>query len=209
MRKHKEVFTNIYDKNIWSNGSGTGSKYSYCKRYIENIQKYMEENNIENVVDLGCGDWQFSMHMDWSKVHYVGVDIVQSVIDENIAQHTSPPNVVFTCKDISDTSSIEFLMDKPDQLILIKDVLMHWSDEEIVPWMNWLTSLPNKHIIITNNWKYYRKPENNNNPRSIDNRYSWAPLDSQKQPLSRYGFEVLFNYRHKQASILTGENNDR
>ena len=56
-------------------------------------------------------------------------------------------------------------------------------------------------FLITNNWKYYRKPEKNENPRELDKKFSWSPLDSQKEPLNKYGFEIVFNYRVKQVSL--------
>jgi SAM-dependent methyltransferase len=203
-RNHKNVFTNIYSKDIWTNGSGTGSTPSYCKKYMENIEAYIKKNDIKNVLDLGCGDWQFSQYIDWATVDYVGLDVVKTVIDNNIRDYAKE-NIHFECLDISDISKIKEHIEKRNQLILMKDVLMHWTNEEVVAWMNKLTQLlTTEHFITANNWKYYRKPEKNNQERALDKRYSWAPIDSQKPPLNKYGFEIIFHYRFKQVSLLKG-----
>jgi SAM-dependent methyltransferase len=204
-RNHKDVFTNIYTKDIWTNGSGTGSTPSYCKKYMENIQTYIKENNIENILDLGCGDWQFSQHMNWENVDYIGVDIVESVISHNIDFFTKD-NIHFKCLNLSDMSKVQDFIGKEKQLILIKDVLMHWTNEEIIEWMDKLIQLLNtEHFITANNWKYYRKPEKNDQIRVLDKKYSWAPLNSQKYPLNKYDFEIIFHYRFKQVSLLKGK----
>ena len=203
-RNHTDVFTNIYNKDIWTNGSGTGSTPSYCKKYMENIETYIKENNIENVLDLGCGDWQFSQLMDWENVDYVGLDVVKSVIKENKKYFLR--KFKFNCVDVSDFNKVKKYIGKENQLILMKDVLMHWTNEEIIEWMDKLFQLlTTEHFIIANNWKYYRKPEKNDQPRILDKRYSWAPIDSQKYPLSKYDFEIIFHYRFKQVSLLKGE----
>lgn len=201
-RNHKEVFTNIYEKDIWGNGSGSGSSYKYCKRYIEFLENFMKEKNIKNVLDLGCGDWQFSQHVNWEKINYKGVDVVQSVIEKNQKKYSSS-NINFIQKDLSQVKEIIPFLNSENQLVLMKDVLMHWTNEEIEKWMNdFLSELPVKTcFLITNNWKYYRKPEKNENPRELDKKFSWSPLDSQKEPLNKYGFEIVFNYRVKQVSL--------
>ena len=205
IRNHKKVFSNIYEKNAWSNGSGTGSTPKYCKRYMEFLEKFMKENNIKNVLDLGCGDWQFSQYIDWSSLDsYIGIDIVENVTEENISKHMAlpPPVIAFFTRDFLNIEKIEPFFGLSNQLILLKDVLMHWTDKEVDVWMKEFIKQPFSHALITNNWKYYRKPEKNDEERTLDKRYSWAPLDSQKEPLKKYNLEVMFRYRAKQVSLL-------
>ena len=201
-RDHKKVFSNIYDKDIWGNGSGSGSSYKYCKRYVEFLQKFMKEKQIKNVLDLGCGDWQFSEYVDWSGINYEGIDVVQSVIEANKEKH-SAPHINFVQKNLSQVGLIIPYLKTDNQLILMKDVLMHWTNEEVEEWMDkFIPRLPLKTcFLITNNWKYYRKPERNEEPRELDKKFSWSPIDSQKAPLNKYGFEIVFNYRVKQVSL--------
>lgn len=208
IRNHKEVFTNIYDKEVWGKGkgSGTGSSIDYCKRYVEFLEKFLIDNKIKRVLDLGCGDWQFSQHVNWGKSKYVGLDVVKSVIRANKRQFTTT-GIKFKVTDISKPNLIEpYLKDDVRQVILIKDVLMHWNDKEIIKWMKKFYKLigPNHYVLITNNYKHMRSPHKNDLPRELD-KYSWSPLDSQKKPLIKWNPEVVFKYRVKQVSLIKKE----
>ena len=79
----EKQFTNIYNKNIWGNGSGKGSSPDYNKKYIEFLESFIKEKNIQSIYDLGCGDWQFSQFVDWNGATYIGADCVKSVIQKN------------------------------------------------------------------------------------------------------------------------------
>ena len=41
---------------------------------------------INKVLDLGCGDWQFSQFVNWKDKEYIGIDCVDSVIANNNKQ---------------------------------------------------------------------------------------------------------------------------
>ena len=195
MKKHKEIFSQIYDNEEWGfgKGSGMGSSKLYCKKYIIFLEKFIKENNIENVLDFGCGDWQFSQYVDWKNINYIGIDVVECVIKNN-KQNFAKQNISF----VNDNNILKYI-NKKNQLILIKDVLQHWTNEAIIIFMDnllcYLTS-KNKCILITNSWKY-------EGPRiSIDNPQNYAPLDSQKWPLIKYKPEVVFHWRSKQVSLI-------
>ena len=120
----RERFEQIYDQNKWGYGSGKGSLPRHSRGYIGMLQGFMSDHSISTVVDLGCGDWQFSRLIDWSGVQYHGTDLVRSVIDRNIEQYSAP--------------NIEFRVfsgnfdDLPDaDLLLAKDVLQHWSNDSV------------------------------------------------------------------------------
>jgi len=47
------------------------------------LSKFIAENEIKSVTDLGCGDWQSTHLMDWTGIHYIGLDVVQWLISRN------------------------------------------------------------------------------------------------------------------------------
>lgn len=215
MRDHKEVFTGIYDNEVWGKdkGSGTGSALKYCNRYIEFIEQFIQDNAITHVLDLGCGDWQFSQHVNWHRAKYTGLDVVKSVIEDN-KEKFATKKIKFRRVDISDSEAvIKFIETRKSSsnrlLILVKDVLMHWESKEVKKWMEAIYPELGKgtQMLLTNNWKYYRVSKNNpdrdDQPRVLD-KHSWAPLNSQKKPLKKYKPEVVFKYRVKQVSLITG-----
>jgi len=137
----KERFEEIYQKNEWSYGSGHGSLLINNEGYIEFLEKFMEKNNILSVLDLGCGDWQFSKKIDWTGIQYKGYDIVESVVNNNNKRYSSN-NISFHV--FSDNFSKLPEVD----LLIVKDVLQHWSKETID---NFIPSLNRyKFSLITN-----------------------------------------------------------
>ena len=81
--KMKNEFENIYLNNIWEHGSGEGSLPIHTKGYAHFLENFLTTYNINSVVDMGCGDWQFSRLINWGDAMYQGYDIVQSVIESN------------------------------------------------------------------------------------------------------------------------------
>lgn len=139
MRTHKEIFTEIYDKNVWG-GSGGGSSPENTVEYRNLLQKFLKEKNIKSVLDYGCGDWSFSHLIDWSGIEYVGYDCVDSVITKNIVKHHS--------KNVAFTSFIKG-MGLCGDLMILKDVLQHLENDSIIDILE--ENKDNfKYILITN-----------------------------------------------------------
>ena len=122
---NKEVFSKIYKEGLWQGGSGDGSKIENVREYVDVLQKYIDKPEIKTVIDLGCGDWQFSKFLDLSSVLYLGVDVVDSVIDSNINLY-SASNIDFISRDI-----ITYELPQVD-LIICKDVLQHLSNRDVI-----------------------------------------------------------------------------
>lgn len=111
------AFSSIYENNTWGPGSGVGSMPEYAQPYALMLQRFLDEHEIKSVVDLGCGDWQFSRLIDWSGVDYLGLDVVESVIGENkreFATDTIGFEVVTVGQPLP-----------PADLLLCKDMLQH------------------------------------------------------------------------------------
>lgn len=135
------VFDEIYKNNIWGFGSGHGSLPSVTKGYRKYLETFIRENNIRSIVDMGCGDWQFSRLIDWCDATYIGLDVVPAVIDQNNNKYG--------------TGKISFKVIEPGtalpkaDLLIVKDVLQHLSDEMVHDFIK--KSLPGfKHALITN-----------------------------------------------------------
>ena len=151
-----EVFSKIYKEDLWHGGSGAGSKLENVKEYVEILQKYIDKSEVKTVLDLGCGDWQFSKFLDLSSVSYLGVDVVESIIESNSTSY-SASNIKFISRDIT-----TYEVPKAD-LIICKDVLQHLCNKDVVTILvKIITS--SKFSLITNDFK----PENTEN-KDIDN----------------------------------------
>jgi SAM-dependent methyltransferase len=143
-----ETFNEIYDKNLWGGEagefySGEGSTEVYSTVYAENIQRFIEENEIETVVDLGCGDFRVGSQIASPEINYIGVDIVPALI-ENHRKKFANERVSFQCLNI-----VEDELPKGD-LCLIRQVLQHLSNDEICKILQNCRDF--KHLLITESY---------------------------------------------------------
>ena len=113
----KRRFSEIYERQLWGPGSGVGSAPDKTLEYRTFVQQFMARNRVRSVVDLGCGEWQFSQLIDWSGVRYLGVDVVPAMIEKN-QRDFGGGNIAF--------ETFESLAKLPRaDLLLCKDVLQH------------------------------------------------------------------------------------
>ena len=180
----KHIFTKIYAENGWGHGSGEGSLPQNTEAYRIFLQQFIRERHIKTVVDYGCGDWQFSRLIDWRNVQYLGLDVVDSLIEHHNSTYRTN-NITFKAID----GIPEELPDA--DLILIKDVLQHWSNETILSFIPKLVKY--KYALITNCV----------NPKGMtDNQDTWDGcfhyMDLRKPPFS-YDMTKVLEYTNKEA----------
>ncbi len=143
-----ETFSEIYEKNVWGGKSGEfysgeGSGEKYARRYAETIRNFIAENNIKQVVDLGCGDFRVASKFVSENIHYTGCDIVPKLV-EHLNENYASENVEFRCVNI-----IEDSLPNGD-LCLIREVLQHLSNAEISKILE--NARKFKYLIITENY---------------------------------------------------------
>jgi hypothetical protein len=113
----RKAFTHIYDSSHWGPGSGIGSLPANAEIYADFLVRFLRNNGVTSVVDVGCGDWQFSRHIDWSGIDYTGYDVVASVVDNNRLAYARP-GVTFGL--LSNLNQL-----KSANVVICKDVLQH------------------------------------------------------------------------------------
>jgi SAM-dependent methyltransferase len=188
----EKVFTYIYEQGTWGRNeygygiSGSGSSIENAAAYMKFLEDFIKANEIKSVVDVGCGDWSFSRHINWNLAHYTGIDVVKAVIEKNQILFTSP-TVTFLCGDILN-------MNFPSaDLLICKDVLQHLSNEDIKVFLTKLNHY--KHCLITNDTDAYTLSSTNEQiPRG-----EYRNLDLTKSPFNHKGVKIL-NFR---AGLVT------
>lgn len=137
----KNVFEQIYANNDWGHGSGEGSLAIHVQPYVGFLQRFLRRKRLASVVDFGCGDWQFSQAIDWGTIEYRGYDIVPAVIAANRVRF-STPRISFheIGTDLSALPSAD--------LLIVKDVLQHWSDESVTRFLPVLSRY--RYALVTN-----------------------------------------------------------
>jgi SAM-dependent methyltransferase len=144
-KRARAEFSRIYAENAWGMGSGIGSMPEYTADYADLLQSFMEERGVRSVVDFGCGDWQFSRHLDWKGRDYLGVDVVEDVIERNRRQYGTESIRFELMRDA-------FALPGAD-LLVCKDVLQHLPNDVI---RTYLRAFKAKYtyMLITNDISY-------------------------------------------------------
>lgn len=129
------IFGRVYKKNMWGGKrgeffSGPGSHNSSIKGYTDMVAKFVRDNNVETIVEIGCGDFKVTTailkNLDDAKYeyHYIGYDVVKPLIAHNKSLYGSK-KVDFICKD-SCVGKI-----KSGDLLIIRQVLQHLNNKSI------------------------------------------------------------------------------
>jgi SAM-dependent methyltransferase len=167
----REVFERIYRDNRWDLGSGPGSTEEATRVYRATLEQFLRANAIASVIDIGCGDWQFSQFVDWGGARYTGYDVVPSLIGQN-REKFRRPNLRFAAmpEDDGDIAGAE--------LALCKDVLQHLS---LAHAERLLASLQRRarYVLVTN----CVVPRERLNGEIADG--DWRPLDIAQAPFAR------------------------
>lgn len=121
----QDVFARAYKDGRWHNGSGSGSSEANTAAYRDFLQAYMRDAGVRSVLDIGCGDWQFSRLIDWRGIAYIGVDVVPELIIANSLKY-STATVSFGVADALGLAQLP-----PADLVLVKDLLQHWPDAAV------------------------------------------------------------------------------
>ena len=195
------IFTNIYENRMWGgnisnefNGtSGSGSSVEYNNQvYIPFLKKYITDNNIKTVVDLGCGDFRCgTLIYDSLDIVYNGYDTYKKIIDIHKKNYTSN-KYNFTHLDF--LNNCESIIS--GDLCILKDVLQHWSLASIYKYMDYLVASKKfKHILLVN-CSYQDKDDTDITDGGM------RPLSCQFLPLKKYNPVKLCNYNTKEISVI-------
>jgi SAM-dependent methyltransferase len=150
----KRAVTHIYKNFIWSraNTSGVGSMPWNARPYLKMLQRLFNETRYTTVVDYGCGNWELMKHIAIPpEVKYLGIDLVKQVIDRNI--HLYERSNIHSREIYRQEDAMHIRAD----VLIIKDVMQHWPNEEIFSFLR--NILPNYRMaILTNDFCKCRGP---------------------------------------------------
>lgn len=192
----KEIFTDIYARNVWHGGSGPGSDPAFCAPLAAFLHEYLQEHRISSLCDLGCGDLQWIPALvERAQIRYVGVDCVETLLAAHRKKHPAP-RYMFYCADVSTMPVIEI---PHASAYFIKDVLQHWPSDNIYHFVNEFFCARPDAIFLTVNCDHQTS-----DTRELDAQYHFAPLNGAFEPLRRFRPEKLFAWGGKTLYRLKG-----
>ena len=145
----EQTFTDVYNRNEWIIDSGPGSTIEYNQDfYIPFLKKYIVDNNIKKVCDLGCGDFKCGkLIYDDLDISYYGYDcVLKNIIEKHNSEYNNNKYSFFHLDIFEDRELI-----LGGDLCILKDILCHWRLNYIYTFLDYLVeSKKFKHILIIN-----------------------------------------------------------
>ena len=144
----KELFTYIYQKNIWESPetrSGRGSEKQVTKALIKQLPILFKKYNITGLIDVGCGEYNWMRKVKGLQ-SYVGIDVVDDIIANNTKKYGNK-NKIFECGELQDFT--QYLSDTKYQAIMFADIFVHLPFELIEQCINIIKNKNIKYMFIT------------------------------------------------------------
>jgi len=154
-RKYVDQGLKTKESGIIESASGPGSSLRTTRSTTRFLKKVFRKFNISSILDLGCGDWNWMQHMDFSNstgaffspgesftVKYLGWDIHEKLIDSHNKNFGSE-NISFETRDIL-TSDYPIV-----DLIICRDVMFHLDIELGLKLINKVNNSGAKYFLST------------------------------------------------------------
>ncbi len=144
---YKKSFDLNYKNKFWGmqgkdSLSGGGSNLLIAKNFSNILLDYMINNNVENIFDCSCGDWNWMKEISFNFKNYIGVDYSETVIKMN--SKYSSENIKFKVGDCE-----VFLNESPliFDICILRHTIGHLSTSKNLSILNAI-KLKSKALII-------------------------------------------------------------
>jgi hypothetical protein len=168
----KERFSQIYVANIFGgieSRSGEGSNMIQTSEIRGEIPNLVRQFNIQSFLDAPCGDFHWMKEVNLGVEKYIGVDIVEHLIEKNNQDFNSTIRN-FQCLDL-----VEDKLPQVD-LIFCRDCLVHLSFDDICKVINNFKRSGSKYLLTTT---FTNRRSNDDLGKKV-----WRTLNLQISPIS-------------------------
>ncbi len=197
----EQIFSSVYKKCTWGsnnnpeyNGSsGDGSSPEYNVEYINFVKNFIKENNINSVVDVGCGDWRLGKTLFYDvDIEYNGYDVYSDLIS-HLKKEYIKPKFNFIHLDILNDRNLINCAD----LLIIKDVLQHWDNDTVRVFVDWVTSINKFKFVLVTNCTPNTSYSENDTPIG-----GWRGLNHETPIFKEKGFLPVLKYKTKEVMLF-------
>ncbi|RZK26447.1 MAG: class I SAM-dependent methyltransferase, partial [Flavobacterium sp.] len=126
-KDQKSIFSAIHEENYWRSEesvSGIGSEANQTKELSAGLVHVLSKYNIETLLDVPCGDFNWMSRLHLVNIDYIGADIVADLVENNNRKYSSE-SIRFVNLDLI---SQELPM---SDMIFCRDCLVHFSYDDI------------------------------------------------------------------------------
>ena len=141
----EEVFTRIYLDNKWGNSetrSGKGSTLIRTELLRDQLPDLITKFKIESLLDIPCGDFHWMKEIKLPVSHYLGADIVSSLIEENTRRYGNKSRTFLKLNLLKDPLPAA-------DAILCRECLVHLSLADIALAVDNLKSSKATYLLTT------------------------------------------------------------
>jgi SAM-dependent methyltransferase len=170
-RPIKSIFTELYYKPKRGQEmiSGPGSDLVQTATISREIPALIKELGIKTMLDAPCGDFYWMRRVELNVESYIGVDIVEELIERHKRDHASH-NRRFICLDITRDS-----LPRVD-LILSRDALVHLSSRDCLAALANFKASGSKYLLMTT----FPQTMKNNDILTGE----WRPINFERPPFN-------------------------
>lgn len=170
----KDKFSEVYEKNIFGgrvSRSGEGSDLIQTEIIRRELPNIVKEFSIRTFLDAPCGDWYWMKETNLGVEQYLGVDIVETMIEKHKKNFGSPSHT-FLCLNLATDS-----LPKAD-LIFSRDCLVHLSFEDALKVIANFKKSGAKYLLTTT---FVDRISNND---LVGKASFWRPLNMRLAPFN-------------------------
>jgi SAM-dependent methyltransferase len=167
----EDVFTNIFQGNKWggqASVSGRGSDLDQTGIIRKQLPALLREFEVQTMLDIPCGDFNWMRHVDLENVDYTGADIVPALVEQN-RQYEKPKIHFVPLNLISD--------ELPEvDLLFCRDCLVHLCYKQIFEALSNVVDSGSTYLLTTT---FPDRPQNQDIATG-----QWRPLNLEVAPFS-------------------------
>lgn len=188
----KKVFSRIHRDNRWGSAesvSGPGSTILDTKEVRDVLPQLLKHLETRILLDAPCGDFNWLSQVDLPVEKYIGIDIVEALVDEVRAKHANSKRE-FQCVDLISDS-----MPKADT-VLCRDCFVHLSFSDILGAVDNIKRSGARWLIVTQHMNL----TDNTDIVTGD----WRPVNLMKPPFSW----PVPDFNNEEVSLSEPEENE-
>jgi SAM-dependent methyltransferase len=170
----KQRFSEIYDQNIFGgrvSRSGEGSDLVQTAEIRRELPKLLQALDVKTFLDAPCGDWCWMRHTELGIERYIGIDIVEALIERNRREYSND-STSFQCMNLAEGE-----LPRAD-LIFSRDCLVHLSFEDAFRIIANFKRSGSKYLLTTT---FVHRDRNND---LVGKDSFWRPLNMQLPPFN-------------------------
>jgi 2-polyprenyl-3-methyl-5-hydroxy-6-metoxy-1,4-benzoquinol methylase len=154
-KNNQGFFEQVYRRNFWGgkeSRSGKGSEGAFADQKVALLGAIIEEFGVASQLDIGCGDFHWMRRVAPRLDRYLGVDLVESMLDNNRREHGSD-RVQFLRADLSERSPARgrVIDAGPFDLVTALDVFGHMRNAEVDGLLDFILNESGARLFLVTN----------------------------------------------------------